>query len=55
MVCRVADDSAWAGIGIFDAPADEVARLMEDDPAVQAGILVYEIHPVAGFPGDGLP
>ena len=55
VVCRVADDSGWAGIGIFDAPAEEVARLMDDDPAVRDGVLIYEIHPVSGFPGDGLP
>ena len=55
IACRVADDSSWAGIGIFAAPPEEVARLMEEDPAVQAEVLVYEIHPVTGFPGDALP
>ncbi|HTJ75380.1 MAG TPA: hypothetical protein VL337_08440 [Acidimicrobiales bacterium] len=55
VVCRVADDSGWAGVGIFDAPAAEVARLMDDDPAVREGVLVYEVHPVLGFPGDALP
>jgi hypothetical protein len=55
IVCRVADDSPWAGIGIFDAPADQVARILEGDPGVQAGIFTYEIHPVLSFPGDALP
>ena len=55
IVCRVADDSHWAGIGIFDAPVDEVTRIMDEDPAVQAGIFIYEIHPVLSFPGDALP
>jgi hypothetical protein len=55
IVCRVADDSPWAGIGIFDAPADEVASILEGDPGVQAGIFTYEIHPVLSFPGDALP
>jgi hypothetical protein len=27
---------------------------MDGDPAVQAGVLSYEVHPVRGFPGDGL-
>jgi hypothetical protein len=55
VVCRVDDGSQWAGVGIFDAPVEEVARLMDDDPAVRAGVLAYEVHPVLGFPGDGLP
>ena len=55
IVCRVADDSHWAGIGIFDVPVDEVVRIMDEDPAVQAGIFTYEVHPVLSFPGDALP
>jgi hypothetical protein len=37
--------------------ADEAATrvLMDDDPAVRAGIFTYEIHPVRSFPGDTLP
>ena len=55
IVCPVSDESVWAGIGIFDAEPEEVARLMEGDPGVQAGIFTYEAHPVHGFPGDRLP
>jgi hypothetical protein len=55
IVCPVLDDSGWAGVGIFDAPPDEVARIMDEDPGVQAGVLAYEVHPVRGFPGDALP
>jgi hypothetical protein len=54
IVCPVADDSEWAGIGIFDASAEETVRIMDDDPAVKAGVLSYEVHPVRGFPGDSL-
>jgi hypothetical protein len=28
---------------------------MDADPGVLAGIFTYEIHPVRGFPGSGLP
>jgi hypothetical protein len=52
---ELADDSEWAGIGIFDATHEDTARIMADDPAVHAGVLSYEVHPVRGFPGDGLP
>ena len=55
IVCPISDDSDVDGIGIFNASADDVKTLMEEDPAVQAGIFVYEIHPARSFPGDSLP
>ena len=55
IVCPVADDTDLAGIGIFDAPAEVVAGIMDGDPAVQAGVFSYELHPVLGFPGQQLP
>jgi hypothetical protein len=54
IVCPVPDDSEVCGIGIFNAEPDEVRRLMEGDPGVQAGLFVYEVHPCRGFPGDAL-
>ena len=55
IICPATDDSDWAGIGIFDATPDEVDELMRDDPGVKAGVFTYELHPVFGFPGAGLP
>ena len=55
IVCPVADDSEWSGLGIFNAPIDDVVRIMDGDPGVQAGVFTYEVHPVRGFPGDALP
>jgi hypothetical protein len=55
IVCPVADGSELAGVGIFDAEPAEVERIMAGDPAVQAGILTYEVHPARSFPGDCLP
>jgi hypothetical protein len=55
IVCPVTDDSEWAGIGIFDASPEEVTRIMDADPGVQAGIFTYEVHTVRSFPGDTLP
>jgi YCII-related domain len=55
IVCPVFDDTPWCGIGIFNAPDQEVARIMDDDPGVRAGVFEYEIHPVRGFPGSELP
>jgi hypothetical protein len=55
IVCPIMDDSHWSGVGIFNATEDEVARIMDEDPAVQAGIFTFEVHPVRSFPGDRLP
>ena len=54
IVCPVTDGGDVAGIGIFPAPPQEVRAIMEQDPAVQAGVLTYELQPVRGFPGDSL-
>ena len=55
IVCPIRDDTPMDGIGIFDAPADEVVAIMEEDPAVKAGILSFEVHETRSFPGDRLP
>jgi hypothetical protein len=52
MVLPASDDSDWAGIGVFDASPEEVRRIIDADPGIQAGIFSYEIHPVRGFPGS---
>jgi hypothetical protein len=55
IVCPILDDSPWCGIGIFDATEDAVVRIMDGDPGVAGGVFTYEVHPMRGFPGDGLP
>jgi hypothetical protein len=55
IVCPIPDDSQWCGIGLFDATEEEVARIMEADPAVVAGVFTFELHPVRSFAGDTLP
>jgi hypothetical protein len=55
VICRVADGSGLAGIGIFDAPVEQVRALLDDDPAVRAGVLAYELHTCSSFPGECLP
>jgi hypothetical protein len=55
IVCPVADESDVDGIGIFNASVEEVKKLMDEDPGVQAGVFVYELHPCPSFPGDSLP
>jgi hypothetical protein len=54
IVCMITDKSEVAGLCIFSTDLEETRRIMEEDVAVRAGILTYEIHPAKGFPGDAL-
>lgn len=56
IVCPVTEEKneVW-GFGILNvASAEEAAKIMDGDPAVQAGRIVYEIYPCRSFPGDEL-
>lgn len=55
IVCPVGDETGLAGVGIFVDDPDTVRSIMDGDPAVQAGILSYTVHPCRGFPGSALP
>jgi hypothetical protein len=54
IVCPVGDGSGTTGVSIFDADADEVDRIMRQDPAVKAGLFRYEIHATQTFPESRL-
>ncbi len=55
IVCPVADGSDVSGVGIFDATVEDARTIMDEDPGVQAGVFVYELHACRGFPGSSLP
>jgi hypothetical protein len=55
IVCPVNDGSEVKGVGIFNANLDETRKIMDDDPAVKAGVFTYETHACLSFPGDRLP
>ena len=55
IVCAIRDGSEVSGVGIFNGEPQEVAKMMDEDPGVKAGVFVYEIHPCRSFPGDALP
>jgi hypothetical protein len=55
IVCPVTAETGVSGLGIFNATEKETKKIMDEDPAVQAGIFVYEVHPCRSFPGDRLP
>jgi len=55
IVCPAVDSGTWAGIGIFAASLERVGEIMSEDPAVMAGVLVYELYTILVFPGSALP
>jgi hypothetical protein len=55
IVCPLAGDSEIRGIALFDAALDETVAVMNEDPAVKAGVLSFDAYLCSGFPGDALP
>lgn len=55
IVLPVGGDADISGIGVFDRSEGEVRRIMDGDPAVQAGVFVYDLYASRGFPGAALP
>ena len=54
IVCPVFGDNELSGMYIFNMSPNEAQKIMDDDPAVKAGIFTYEIYPCKSFPGDSL-
>ena len=50
----VRDETDVTGLCIFSTDLGRTKRIMNDDPAVRAGIFTYETHVIEGFPGDAL-
>lgn len=55
IVCPVTEEGQLSGLGIFNLDIEQTSSIMDDDPAVLAGIFDYEIYPCKSFPGDALP
>jgi hypothetical protein len=55
IVFPVGDETGLAGVCVFVDGPDTVRSIMDGDPAIQAGILSYTVHPCRGFPGSALP
>jgi len=50
IVCPIADASGVTGVGVFDLTVEDATRFMDGDPAVQAGVLTYELHTCFSLP-----
>jgi len=49
------DDGEWRGLFIFNVPEKkDVLELLTNDPAIQAGMFKYEIHPWWSEKGQSL-
>ena len=55
IVCPVPGGEGVSGIGIFKTSVEETKKIMDEDPAVKAGVFVYETYSCLSFPGDCLP
>jgi len=54
IVCQVNDSTDMRGLCIFATKPDETRKMMDEDPAIRAGIFTYEMHVTESFPGDSL-
>jgi len=50
----VKDETDVTGVCVFSTSLKRTKMIMNEDPAVKAGIFTYEAHLIEGFPGDGL-
>ena len=55
VVFPINSETEMAGIGIFNADAEQTKHIIEGDPAIEKDVLIYEIYPTRSFPGDKLP
>ena len=55
IVGPIPDEAPLSGLAISEKGTDEVTDILRGDPAVQAGVFVFEVHPFISFPGDALP
>lgn len=55
IVCPVRDGSPIHGFCLIVGGRDAAEAVMRADPAVEAGIFAYALHPCVGFPGSSLP
>lgn len=54
ILCPVISDTV-SGVAIMTVPPEEAREIMDGDPCVKASMILCEVYPCAGFPGDALP
>jgi hypothetical protein len=51
--CSASND-VISGVSVFNTDPEEARAIMMDDPAVRAGIYIFEVHACRSWPGDAL-
>lgn len=54
IICPISDGGPIVGIGVLATSPEEADHIYSLDPAVQAEVLSYEVHPTRSFPGSSL-
>jgi uncharacterized protein YciI len=54
IVGPMTDRGDLADLYIYSTDAEETRKIMNEDPAVKAGVFTYDIHTMRSFPGDSL-
>ncbi|HWD54206.1 MAG TPA: hypothetical protein VG346_03750 [Acidimicrobiales bacterium] len=54
ILCPVGSETL-AGVAVMNVPPEEARDIMDGDPCVRAGMIITEVQPCHGFPGDALP
>ena len=53
-MCPIAEENDVKGIGIFNVNKTELAKIMDKDLGVKAGLFTYQLLSCRTFPGDAL-
>jgi hypothetical protein len=52
--CPVMEEGEIMGVGVLNTTIEKAKAILEEDPNVKAGRLVYSLHKCMGIPGDSL-
>ena len=55
LIFPIRDESDISGISVYGTNIEETKKIVDNDPAVKAGIFTYELHSTRSFPGLSLP
>jgi hypothetical protein len=54
IVAPVTIEGGLNGLYIFNTTSENIPKIMDEDPAIMAGIFLYDVYPCRSFPGDSL-
>ncbi|MGW5316525.1 SRPBCC domain-containing protein [Nocardia thailandica] len=52
---RIPASGELAGVGVYTCGPDDVRAILDQDKAIDAGVLAYELYDAQSIPGDALP